>query len=143
MLPMTDMIIPTISCEKDFTVEEIAEAFSNNPDIEVSMPSFHAALMSSPLVVKATVKEGTTRRIVGLLQVFNDAEWSAVINYLYVREDYRHKGIGSCLMNTALAYLHGISRIIAMPADVQMLKFYKQLGFKPMGNGEVPVYCKM
>jgi predicted GNAT family N-acyltransferase len=60
---------------------------------------------------------------------------TAKVERLAVIPEFRHRGIGQCLMNAILTLLaSGDVKTVVLHAQEQTVPFYEHLGFKPVGD---------
>lgn len=125
-----------VSLKKDFTEAELRTAFADCEDLDISISDFYIALIQSSLVAIAyAVTKDNKREIAGLIQVFSDTKWSAVLNYVYVVPKYQKQGVGTTLMNAVMQYLKHINCIYVAPNDMSASGFYEKFGFKVIPEG--------
>lgn len=133
--------IASISTRPDFTIQEIVEAFTDCEELDIPGQDFFYVLNDSQFVITAYENdiEGN-RRIIGIIQVLSDMRWSAVINFVYVRPEYRGKGVGTLMMQALVAKLRGIKWVYVAPNNMDVAPFYERFGLSKVEKGGLLMY---
>jgi ribosomal protein S18 acetylase RimI-like enzyme len=73
-------------------------------------------------------------RLIGLINVIDDGELTAYINYLLVDPKYQGKGIGSKLLLKVKEKYQSYLYIVLISEGEETIKFYEKNGFKLTKN---------
>lgn len=119
----------TYSDTKTFTAEELGELFSSVRWESAKYPDRLVRAMHGFSCVFSAREES---RLVGLLAAMDDGEMTAYIHYLLVAPEAQGRGVGSHLLQAALARYRGYIRVVLHTDGVQA--FYQKHGFFPLDS---------
>lgn len=118
--------------EKKFNIEDVVRLFKSHNWESAEYPTrLYKALMNSENVV--TAWDGD--RLVGLARAIDDSEMVAYIHYVIVLTGYEGMGIASRMIEMLKDVYKDYLYIKVIPANSNVVDFYKKLGFKIKADG--------
>ena len=121
----------TIAEETQFAKEELEALFSS---VRWESAKYHDRLVRAMRGFSCVLSAREEGRLVGLLAAMDDGEMTAYIHYLLVAPEAQGRGVGSRLLQAALARYRGYTRVVLHTDGEGVQAFYRKHGFSPLDS---------
>ena len=119
----------------NFSKEELEELFLS---VEWSSGEFPERLVVAMKNYDAVYSAWDGEELIGLISAMDDGIMNAYINYLLVKPEYQHNGIGKTLVEKIKQHYNDYQRIAVITMHVKS-EFYEKCGFEKRED-KVPLF---